>query len=567
MKLTPSSKTKFVHLVIPMFALICADARGEPAPRAVAQRAVPLAPKDSHSSAPDQPNNAAVLTAEPGCDGSTPGLIVLDDNRAESTAGWSDSTVDGQYAQRFTPPVYPATFSRVCVAIEKNVSANTIPMNIIVYAEDGLVGKPGTELGRKSVVAIAEPLPGYPYTPVFHSYDISDLHINLASGNAYVAVEWSQASINFFVGLAADGSPSTPPTTAFYKDSTSASWFPVYNGLGSIGDSALMIRVLPGVNGPAPPLVSLDLAPAGVIVDSPSSLQLTLSNVSQPSPATLTAALSDVLPEGLTIATNPNASTTCPGGVVSTTADSIVLSSGAQIPASGSCVVSADVVSNAPGVYVDELAVGALQTDLGNSYFNANTTLTVYSGQSGTFPANENFDEGPGFPAGWVSSGPGDWQITTSASASAPNAAFVPDNQFVSDMTLDSPAFIAVVGQTVTFQNSYKLDDGVDGGVLEVSLDGAAFTDIVDAGGSFVSGGYNEPLYDGGSNPLHGRNAWSGDSGGFITTTAILPDSAAGKSVVLRFRSGDDGFGALVGWWIDSIHLDSLEHIFGNGFE
>jgi len=55
-----------------------------------------------------------------------------------------------------------------------------------------------------------------------------------------------------------------------------------------------------------------------------------------------------------------------------------------------------------------------------------------------------------------------------------------------------------------------------DGGVLEVKIGTGAFTDILTAGGSFVSGGYNKKIDPTDDNPLDGRRCWSGLSGDFI---------------------------------------------------
>ena len=66
----------------------------------------------------------------------------------------------------------------------------------------------------------------------------------------------------------------------------------------------------------------------------------------------------------------------------------------------------------------------------------------------------------------------------------------------VSDKRLDSPRIpITSSIAQVTFRNNYNLEASppsfFDGGVLEISIGGGAFTDIIGAGGSFVAGGYN----------------------------------------------------------------------------
>ena len=82
--------------------------------------------------------------------------------------------------------------------------------------------------------------------------------------------------------------------------------------------------------------------------------------------------------------------------------------------------------------------------------------------------------------------------------------------------------------------------------VLEISIGGGAFQDILAAGGTFASGGYNSTLSTGFQNPLPGRMAWSGLSGGtaaapaYITTAVNLPAAATGQNIQLKWRLGSD---------------------------
>jgi hypothetical protein len=190
----------------------------------------------------------------------------------------------------------------------------------------------------------------------------------------------------------------------------------------------------------------------------------------------------------------------------------------------------------------------------------------------GTFPPDENFDEvtAPAMPGGWVSAHTGagvDWVTSTTASDTAPNSAYAAEFPAVADETLTSPTFTAVAGQTLTFRHSYNLEVSAtppttyDGAVLEISINGGAFQDILAAGGSFESGGYDKTVSASFSNPLAGRQAWGGNSGGFITTVVDLPAAAAGQPAQLRFRTGDDSSAVATapnGWSIDTLHLGVL---------
>ncbi|MGA9828234.1 MAG: hypothetical protein WBQ57_07840, partial [Rhodanobacteraceae bacterium] len=98
-----------------------------------------------------------------------------------------------------------------------------------------------------------------------------------------------------------------------------------------------------------------------------------------------------------------------------------------------------------------------------------------------------------------------------------------------------------------------------DGAVLEISIDGGPFQDILAAGGSFESGGYNGTISTSFMSPIAGRMAWTGASGGFVSAVVDLPAAATGLSTVLRFRTADDSSVAPAapnGWWVDTIHLD-----------
>ena len=174
----------------------------------------------------------------------------------------------------------------------------------------------------------------------------------------------------------------------------------------------------------------------------------------------------------------------------------------------------------------------------------------------------ESFDTvtAPALPTGWVAANAAGaaplWVTSATTPDTAPNAAFVDDPAAVSDKRLDTPTInVQTATAQLTFQNSRVLESGFDGGVLEISINGAAFQDILAAGGTFAAGGYNATISSSFSNPLAGRQAWSGNSAGYITTTVNLPAAAAGQPVVFRFRMGSDTSVAQTGWRIDGLSL------------
>jgi hypothetical protein len=136
------------------------------------------------------------------------------------------------------------------------------------------------------------------------------------------------------------------------------------------------------------------------------------------------------------------------------------------------------------------------------------------------------------------------------------NSAFVNDPNCISDERLDSKPFPIVSASAVlTFRRNNNLESGFDGMVLEISIGGGAFQDILAAGGTFGTGGYNGTISVNFGSPIAGRQAWTGNSGGFVTTTVNLPASANGQSIVLRWRRASDSSVSGVGAFIDTISI------------
>jgi hypothetical protein len=177
----------------------------------------------------------------------------------------------------------------------------------------------------------------------------------------------------------------------------------------------------------------------------------------------------------------------------------------------------------------------------------------------------EDFDNviPPALPSGWIATnaqGPPPVWVTSSSGVPAPpadtlpNAAFIDDPGVVSDKRLDWQFFTDM--QEVSFQHNFNLEAsdvdptlGFDGAVLELSTDGGnTFQDILDAGGSFLQGGYNRTISTDRGSPIAGRQAWSGNSQGFITT--VIDGPAFG---ILRWRMASDNSGSGEGWRVDTV--------------
>lgn len=179
--------------------------------------------------------------------------------------------------------------------------------------------------------------------------------------------------------------------------------------------------------------------------------------------------------------------------------------------------------------------------------------VIIAPGQVGT--PLENFDDviTPALPAGWTAETDG-WFTSDTQSDSQPNHAFHQALAFRDD-SLESPVFVAAQSR-LRFRNSYDIDLGFHGAVLEISINAGSFQDILAAGGTFVAGGYTGPVDTTFGNPLGGRQSWNGDSGGYIDTIVEMPAVALGASIQLRWRLATDNIPTSgAGWRIDSIEM------------
>ena len=180
-------------------------------------------------------------------------------------------------------------------------------------------------------------------------------------------------------------------------------------------------------------------------------------------------------------------------------------------------------------------------------------TYTFVTGNLGSPTPIENFDGvvAPALPAGWTPTASGSGTLPTTSTLfpdTAPNDVFLSEaaTQGLSEIT-SAPFGVPSGTTSVSFRNLFNTEQDFDGLVLEISINGGAFSDIITAGGTFLAGGYNSHIGpDPGFNPLENRDAWTGLSGGtaanptYITSVVRLPAAAAGQSIRLKWRQGSD---------------------------
>jgi hypothetical protein len=193
---------------------------------------------------------------------------------------------------------------------------------------------------------------------------------------------------------------------------------------------------------------------------------------------------------------------------------------------------------------------------------------------AGLMTSIENFDSvtAPALPIQWLATnalGPPPLWVTSNTGLPSPpadtlpNAAFVDDPDTVSDKRLDSMLFSFFEGccAQLSFRNNFNLEAseveptvGFDGGVLELSTDGGNTFQEVPAS-AFVIGGYNRTISTDRGSPIAGRQAWSGNSGGFITTVVNLPAIQTPAGGRLRWRMASDNIGSGAGWRVDTVTI------------
>lgn len=134
-----------------------------------------------------------------------------------------------------------------------------------------------------------------------------------------------------------------------------------------------------------------------------------------------------------------------------------------------------------------------------------------------------------------------------------------PDVGSLADRALVSPNLVLGPGAfSFTFKHRYSFESGgstrYDGAVVELSTDGGStWTDI--------GSGYTGVISTCCSNPLGGRQGYTGESAGypaFVDQTIDLGAAYANQTVKIRFRIGEDEASGAPGWDIDNLVFTGL---------
>ncbi|GAB3016972.1 rhombosortase-dependent M36 family metallopeptidase [Bowmanella dokdonensis] len=139
------------------------------------------------------------------------------------------------------------------------------------------------------------------------------------------------------------------------------------------------------------------------------------------------------------------------------------------------------------------------------------------------------------------------------------------NNGFQSDVAYETAPFtVGTDGDfEVSFWHFYWLENGWDGGVVEISVNNNDWVDVTQMGGEF-SVGYNGVIIDDSSAALSGRAVftdWNTD--GFATfagnrESINFGSALNGNEVRLRFRIASDATTSEFGWFIDNVQLTNV---------
>jgi hypothetical protein len=125
--------------------------------------------------------------------------------------------------------------------------------------------------------------------------------------------------------------------------------------------------------------------------------------------------------------------------------------------------------------------------------------------------------------------------------------------------SLNGPAFTVTDGGPVrvAFTHFYDFQDGFDGAVLQVSVNGGGLQQVGTNVGVFVQGGYDKVIRPDVGSAIRGVQAWTGSSGGVLESIAELGSFEVGTSLDFSWLAAWDNTinRPFANWAIQSITL------------
>lgn len=155
-------------------------------------------------------------------------LVVHDDGSIENGYTGGSAVSEAAIVEYFEPAQYPAMIGEVCVSfVTTETSDQDLNFELVVFADDGTGGAPGTELGAISATATGIPGGGLPSNVPWFSVDVSSLNIELSSGGLYFGVRYAPVDGIF---TSSDETAANPQQTGYFQTDGGA-----WDQLGSAG--------------------------------------------------------------------------------------------------------------------------------------------------------------------------------------------------------------------------------------------------------------------------------------------------------------------------------------------
>ena len=276
---------------------------------------------------------------------------------AQATLNVGNSSGVG-IAKSFSPAAIPANGTSVLMVSLVNTSANAVQLSAMTLTDT---------LPANVVVA---PVPNASTT------------CQIAGGGAATVTAVAGAGT---VSLA--GGSQMANTTCSFSVAVTSGVAGIYlntippNALGDAQNStnASPATALLNVGNASGIAVTKSFTPVLIAPGGTSVLTIGIANTSSNAVALSAVALTDPLPTNVTVATTPNASTTCTAGtVVAAAGATSVALSGASIAANASCTIVVTVTGTIPNAYLNMIAAKSLTTAQGATNTSpANATLTI----------------------------------------------------------------------------------------------------------------------------------------------------------------------------------------------
>lgn len=144
-------------------------------------------------------------------------LVIHDDGSIENGySGNAASVSEVAIVEYYEPENYPATIDNVCLSfITLATSDQDLSYELVIFADDGTNGAPGTEIGAVSATAEGIPGGGLPAQVPWFTADLSSLDLAIQSGGVYIGVRYVPTTEGIFI--AADETAGTTQQQGWFQ--------------------------------------------------------------------------------------------------------------------------------------------------------------------------------------------------------------------------------------------------------------------------------------------------------------------------------------------------------------